>query len=96
MKIIKFRRYVFITNNDKRQARAKIDVQHFIKAPNNEIAIDNDIWVYKDVSPEADTASATVKKKFRVTFFIMANYKSSKPGSNNKQKPNFTKALIVI
>jgi len=30
--------------------RGKVDVQHFLKASSNEIAINNDIKVFKDVS----------------------------------------------
>ena len=58
IKKIKFRRYVF--HNDKRQAEAKVNVQHFIKAPNNEIAINNDIRVYKNINQESDSISASV------------------------------------
>jgi hypothetical protein len=55
-----FLRYTF--HNDKRQTWAKVEVQHLIKAPSNEIVTNNDIRVYKDVSKEPDTASASVKK----------------------------------
>jgi hypothetical protein len=37
-------------------------VQHFIKAPSDEIDMIKDIEVYKDVNEEPDTGSASAKK----------------------------------
>ena len=52
-----FRWYVF--HKDKRQTRAKFDIQHFIKAPSYDKAINNNIRVYNDVIQEPDTVSAS-------------------------------------
>jgi len=72
----------YVLHNDKRQAGAKIEIQHFIKAPSDEIAINDDIIAYKNVSQEPDTASASVKKqRFGVMFFIMTK---DKPGQKSK------------
>ena len=40
---IKYERYVF--HNDKRQARGKVNVQHFTNAPSDEIAINSNISI---------------------------------------------------
>ena len=53
-------RYVF--HDDNRQTGTKVEVQHFISAPVNEIAMNNDIRVCKIVSEELDAAAASVKK----------------------------------
>jgi len=63
-------------HDDKRQTGVKVDSQNFIKAPSHQIAINNDIRVYKDFSQEPDTASGSVKKQsLGVMFFIMTKDK---------------------
>ena len=54
--------WCYVFDNDKRQAGVKAGVKHFIKAPSDDIAINNGSRVYKHVSQEPDNASAYVKK----------------------------------